>query len=264
MIVAALSDPHLELALRRAARPDEDVFCREDRVLDAVERGFPRLLVRGPFCSGSFRWLAHRAPVPVLDLTSGVLEGWEADRWSFEVPPPRGDFWAKRLKAVIRREADRIPWIDRTFRDLSAAAGAHLPAALKGLGRRVLEYPALYATLGPLARATGLSPGALKARFRRRRLRSPSIYLRWFRAFAVIHTLAEKGVPYREAAYRLGFSSSANLCRFLEKATELTAGHLTGPGGREAFLTGFVDRLLRPGDLEEWRDLDDVFLRRVA
>lgn len=265
MILAALSDPILELALRRAASPDEDVFCDEDRVLDALERGFPRLIVQGALPRGSLRWIAdRRAQVPVFHITREVLAGWEERRGRLEVAPSRVRFWQKRLGEVIRQDAGRVSWIDRTFSDLAGAAGAHLPPALKGLGRRVMEYPSLYTTLGPVARATGFSSGSLKARFRRRRLASPSVYLRWFRAFAVVHVLTEGGLPYREAAFRLGFSGSANLCRFLENATARTAGRLTGSGGREAMLSGFVGTLLRAGDLAGWRDLDGVFLRRVA
>ena len=127
-----------------------------------------------------------------------------------------------------------------------------------------MEYPARYRTLTPVAQATGYSPGSLKARFRRRKLASPFIYLRWFRSVAVMHGLTEPEISYREAAYRFGFSGSANLCRFLETTTGLGAGELTAPQGRERLLTRFAERLLDPEALAGWEDLDRIFLRRVA
>lgn len=265
MIVATLSDPFLRAVLRRAASPDEDVICGEGRVLDALERGFPRLMVLGPGDPGAMvRVGERRESPPVLEVTPDLLRRWEADRRSHEVAPRKIEYLATRLRDEIRHRATHIAWIAAVFRDLAATAGSPLPPALKGLGRRVMEYPARYRTLRPLESATGLSPDSLKARFRRRELESPSVYLRWFRAVAVVHVLTREGLGYREGAFRLGFAGSSNLCRFVERTTGLSPGVLTGQHGRERLLASFVSALLEAETLERWQRMDRVFLRGVA
>lgn len=261
MILASLSDPFLRKVARHGARPDEDLFWEEHLVLDALDRGFPRLLVQGP----DHAILLHgQVSAPVLRLDEKTLRSWEKARRDHEIPPRKVEFFGNRLRRAMEASARDVSWIDGTLRDLTRAAAASLPDGFKGMGRRVMEYPARYRTLKPMEKATGLSPGSLKGRFRRRELESPFVYLRWFRSVAVVHGLTRLELSYRQAAYRFGFSGSANLCRFLETTTGLTAAQLTESQGRERLLARFVSRLLDPEALAGWQDLDRVFLRQVA
>src|SRR5690606_33654902 len=123
-------------------------------------------------------------------ITHAALRAWEAERRMAEVPPTRVEYAAERITQLLPRRAEPATWVDRALADLARAAGARLPAALRTIGRRVMEFPSHYADLHPLAEVTGISRGALKARFRRRGLVSPSVYVRWFRALASAHLLA--------------------------------------------------------------------------
>jgi len=71
---------------------------------------------------------------------------------------------------------------------------------LRAFGRRILEFPTHYHDLHAKARASHLSRGALKARFRRRGLESPYTYLRWFRMMAVSYLLSDREVTVAQAA----------------------------------------------------------------
>lgn len=143
-----------------------------------------------------------------------------------------------------------VSWADRTLADLSKAAGTPRPAPLRAFGRRILEFPTHYHDLHAMARASHLSRGALKARFRRRGLESPYTYLRWFRMMAVSYLLSDREVTVAQAAYRLGFTSDGNLCRAMVSLTRLTPTEVRTVRGWNrlliafawTYLTGFVAR----------------------
>jgi AraC-like DNA-binding protein len=160
--------------------------------------------------------------------------------------------------------AGPVYWVDETFRGMSRVVGRPVPVAFRGLARRVLEFPSAYADLYALSELSGVSPGALKARFRRRGLASPSVYLRWLRILAAGHLLSEPGATTLSASYRLGISSDGNFCRWLRGATGLRPRDVKGAEGMTRLLVAFGMRLLDAPACEAWASLDDLFLRRVA
>lgn len=261
MIVASLASSRLHASVRRAARPDEDVVVGPSAD-EALRRGFPRAAVvetswsdRGP------EW-PDAPDVPALIVDGPLLERWEADRrvGGPEVPPDWTGYASSRIGMWLRRWGSRPTWVDLYLRDLGRAAGQPLPAPLRGLGRRVLEFPARYPDLKALAGIGGLSAGALKARFRRRGLPSPYSYLRWFRSLAVAHILSDPSVTTLGAAYRVGMSSSGNLSRAVQVTTGLTPTRLRADAGRENLVVGMVEELMSPAALALWHDLAPVFL----
>lgn len=266
MIVALLSDPFLRATVRRAALPDEDVYWSEERVHEALERGFPRLVVHA---TEDAHPLGHRIrglppELPVLTLSRPTLQAWESARRARGFAVSRVDDHGQRLRRIMERTAGPLPWVERIFRDVARAGGRSLSGSLKGLGRRVLEFPARYDDLGALARLTGLSRGALKGRFRRRDLPSPFAYLRWFRVMAVAHVLEDEAVTTAEAAFRTGLHSSGNLCRYVEDVSGLTPTRLRGSDAGLRLVAGFVEECVRDVETGAWEGLDELFLRRSA
>jgi AraC-like DNA-binding protein len=160
-------------------------------------------------------------------------------------------------------EGRRIAWIDLVLRDLSRAIGHPLPPALVGLVRRVLEYPSGYVDMGALEALTGLSVGALKARFRRRGMPSPFSYLRWLRCFAVASRL-QHGANVADAARRLGWTSTGNLCRYIYTTTGHAPSALGADGAWEMLVAAFATKHLGPVALDAWEGLDDLFLRTTV
>jgi AraC-like DNA-binding protein len=142
--------------------------------------------------------------------------------------------------------------------------GHRLPSNLRGFARRVMEYPARYSNLGDLEEVTDLSSGALKARFRRRGLPSPVVYLRWFRLTAATHLLSEMGKTTLQASYRMGFSSDGNFCRWIQSVSHLSPSALRPRVGRMHFLHRLARECFPSGSLEAWGRLGDFFLRDVA
>lgn len=260
MIVARLSDPVLRTALRGAARPDEDVVHWDDGGPDALERAFPRLFVRSDDRPPPKRSVDG---LPEVVLDREVVEGWDQVRRGRPIPPPRLDFYTVQLRAVVRREA-ASSWVDRVFADLERISGAPLPPALKAMGRRIMEYPSRYRSLHELARLTGLSRGALKARFRRRGLDSPHLYLRWFRALAVARVLEDPMTPSAVGARRLGMGGVPILHRAVKAVSGLRPSELRGAEGRTELLVGFAECFLVGRDTEGWKTLAEVFLEDVA
>lgn len=260
MIVVQASDPRLRSAVLRASHPEEDVVLEPRRAADALERGFPRLVVRDTIRS----WPPIPDSVRVLDVGSGVLKRWEAERRAVELPPTRLDHLTERIAAAIERTAEDTIWVDSALADLSRAAGRRLPQALRAFGRRVMEYPSYYTTLRPLAETCSTSRGALKALFRRRDLSTPSTYLRWFRLMAVAHVLADREVTVADAASRLGFTSDGNLCRMMWGVCEMTPTELRSLRGWNRLLITFAWSHLSPDHLEAWSTLEDLFEQRSA
>jgi AraC-like DNA-binding protein len=259
MIITTLSDPQLLSSVRRAARPDEDVATRPG-ALDALRFGFPRAAI------GSERDLGGSVAGPTGDLPTLSLDGkllatWEDERrWGGpDVPPERTDYIAYRIRAWLRTTGGAPTWIDLQLRNLGRAAGRALPLSFRGVARRVLECPARYPDLGSLAGVVGLSAGALKARFRRRDLASPHVYLRWLRSLAVAQVLADPGVSTVVAAHRLGISSGGNLCRGVLDTTGFRPKELRRPEIRTGLLTTMVGKLLDQEALAAWDDLDGLF-----
>ena len=233
---------------------------------EALQRGFPRLVLLGDE-DGEARarlapWLS--GPVPVVTVSVGTRAAWDQARRGMEIPPARAEYWARRVGEVVAGGALRSTWVDRTLGDLSKAAGAPLPAPFRGMARRVLEHPARYQDLHGLAELSGLSRGALKARFRRRDLPSPWLYVRWLRTLATARVLSDPETTTFDASVRLGFTSPGNLCRTIRTVTGLTPSALRDTAGWHRVLAGFVAECLAPSMLDAWDSLDDVFLRRVA
>ncbi|MGD2071491.1 MAG: AraC family transcriptional regulator [Gemmatimonadota bacterium] len=262
MIIVDLPDPSLRGAVVRAARPDEDVVWRQPEVTEARSRGFPRLIVRGSEEEG---WDVPTGPppmdgsVPELLLTRGMWNGWERERRACPVPPSRTDFLAQRLRRLIRERALGPTWVDRLLGDLSRAVGAPLPDPFRGVARRVLEFPSRYADLSALEELTGLSRGALKARFRRRDLQSPTTWIRRFRVLAAAQALSDRSVSTLQAGYRLGMTDSGNLCRLVKDVGGISPTAAREEAGRRRLLLEVAADLASTSARERWRSLGRVF-----
>lgn len=246
--------------MRLAASPEEDVLADADEVELALHLGFPRVAVTTEKVRRAVQDGSGRS-VPILTISERESAIWR-DGWKTDgLPRSWPAYLATRLQPGLRQQGGRL-WLDTALRDLDRIAGRPLPLALRGLGRRAMALPHRYGDLGALERLTGLSAGALKARFRRRSLESPFSYLRWFRALTVAHVLREPGFTTLHAAQRLGWETSANLCRYLSSTTGSTPTELRVPGGWERLLIRFVSELCAPEALEAWDSLDSLFLRR--
>lgn len=260
MIVVQASDPTLRRALLRAAHAEEDVVADERLAAEAIERGFPRLVIR----DAEHDWPPIPEGVRLFQLDDSLLDRWESERRAAELPRARLDHLAERMAATVEGFAADRTWIDSALAELSRAAGLRLPPTLRTFGRRILELPSHYTTLHPLAEACGLSRGALKARFRRRELSTPSTYLRWFRILAVSHVLSDRSVTVAEAASRLGFTSAGNLCRSLWSVVGMTPTEARSVRGWNRVVVTFAWSHLSPDLLEAWATLDELFERKIA
>ena len=225
MIVALCSDPILRAALRRTAHPEEDVFVDGRLAVRALDQGFPRAVVYVPEEGHPLvrRLSQMDGEIRAVAITQTSLRRWEAERRSYEVPPPRVKHTAARLSALIAPNSGAPSWVDRTLVDLSGAAGARLPVPFRTVGRRVMEFPFHYVDLHGLSEVTGMSRGALKACFRRRGLPSPSLYVRWFRVLAAAQLLSDRSTTTLEVAHRLGFATGGNFCRTVKSVTGCTS-----------------------------------------
>jgi AraC-like DNA-binding protein len=260
MIVSRVNDRVLMQAVRHAAHPEEEVVSDATRAVEALQLGFPRLLVR----SGTSLSEPPPSGVPVLDLDEALLRRWEAERRLQELPPPRLGYLTGRLRVLMAKPATQATWVDTTLAELGRAVGAPLPGPLRACTRRVLEFPSRYRTLHDLAACCELSRGALKARFRRRGLASPYTYLRWLRVLAVAEILSDRSVTVADAAHRLGFTSAGNLCRAIDQLAETTTTELRTVGGWRRLVVQFAWIHLTPEALEAWATLTDLFEQRVA
>lgn len=260
MIVVQATDPQLRRAVLRSAHPEEDVVTDPRLTAEALERGFPRVVVR----ESERSWPAIPEGVRIVDVGPELLGRWEEERRAAELPPTRLDHLTRRVSTIVERATSDRSWVDTALAELSRAAGQRLPLPLRAFGRRVLEFPSHYVNLHPLADTCRTSRGALKARFRRRELSTPSTYLRWFRLMAVGHVLADREVTVAEAALRIGFTSDGNLCRTMWGVTEMTPTELRSLRGWNRLLITFAWSHLSPDHLEAWSTLDDLFQRRSA
>lgn len=266
MILAPIKDPVLRATVQRAALPDEDVFVAMEDVREAVLLGFPRLLV----CQESERVRLTGelrdagVGVPLLGVAPATLRAWEM-AWEtdgFAVSPM--DDSALRLRRLMEEAAGPSEWVEGVFADFSRLLGRGLPASLRGFSRRTLEFPAKYFSLAAMEAVTGLSGGALKARFRRRGLASPAAYLRWLRILAAGRFLARDEVTTLEASFRLGFASDGNFCRWVRSTAGLAPSDLRRPGARVALMVRMAEKCFPEGALDRWETLGDLFLRQVA
>jgi AraC-like DNA-binding protein len=260
MIVARCPDPVLRQALRAAADVEEDVITDPALAEEALRWRFARLLVRADGPAAADRW----ARVPVLDLDDATLRRWELERRADQSPLARVEFLTRRLSALMARSAADANWVDAALADLSRAAGARLPAPLRAFARRVMEFPTRYTRLHAVARECDLSRGALKARFRRRGLASPSVYLRWFRLMAAAEMLSDRSNTVASAAHRLGFTSPGNMCRTMATLAQLTPTEVRTLRGWNKLLITFAWTHLTPAALDAWAGLDQLFQRRAA
>ncbi|MDZ7780915.1 MAG: helix-turn-helix domain-containing protein [Gemmatimonadota bacterium] len=250
-------------ALERAARADEEVVSVPSWVQLGLLHGYPRLHVRDD--APDPRTLRSQRHVPVLLVSSDLRARWEEDRRRSEVPRPKVEYLAVRLRRRIGETALERTWVDRLLADLGRSAGRVLPLAFRALARHTLEFPCRYTDLSTLAEVSGLSRGALKARFRRRGLASPFTYLRWLRSLAVAEMLSDPTATVAETARALGFTSDTNMCRMVRVVTGATPGTLRDSGARRWLRVQFVNELLTPEALEGWAGLEHVFGRgRVA
>jgi len=259
MIITTLSDLQLFSSVRRAARRDEDVTT-EIGALEALRFGFPRAAIGSRGAPGG-SISGPSGDLPTLTLDRALLGTWEEERrWGGpDVPPERTDYIAFRIRGWLRTTGVEPTWVDLYLRDLGRAVGQPLPPSFLGMARRVLEWPARYPDLGPVAGVVGLSAGALKARFRRRGLASPHVYLRWLRSLAVAQVLSDPGMTTVGAAHRLGISSGGNLCRTVLDTTGFRPKDLRRPEIRTGLLTEMVEALLSQGALAGWDELDGLF-----
>lgn len=263
MVLGLLTDPVLRAALRAAASPEEDVLLNGAATL-ASRYGFPRLLVHDDESRARARLLLDARRMKVLPLTDAVLAEWDADRRGARILRSREAYATDRLRGLLR-EGVSPSWVDQAFRELSLAAGAALPIPLRGFGRRVMEFPSRYDDLHGLSGVTRLSRGALKARFRRRGLASPSSYLRWFRIMAAGHVLRDPSTTTLQASHRLGFTTDGNFCRAIATTTGLTPTELRSAQGWQRLVVLFASRYLQPEALRAWASLNRLFQRdRVA
>lgn len=266
MVLAPLSDPILRDTVRRAALPEEDVFHRLTDVSEALRFGFPRLLVyqsEDPLdLSGNLE--AWKQRVPVLALTRATLKSWKSAWHAQGVAVSRIDDSALRLRGLMRQASGTAGWVDGVFADLILILGRGLPNDFKGFARRVMEYPARYQSLSDLGGFQELSPGALKARFRRRALPSPYTYLRWFRVISAGRLLSDTQQTTLAASFRLGFTSDGNFCRWVQATSGYPPSALRGPEGRMTLLFRLASEGFPEGAMEAWSRLGGVFLRNVA
>ena len=264
MILAPTSDATLRRLIARGALPEEDVLFETSAILDALERGLPRLVVQVPGDPHplSVRIGSAAGDVPVLTVVrsrrglSGVLGDGVA------VLPV--DARPLRMRRLIEATAMSPTWADQVFQGLGVASGRPVPGGLRGMGRRILEFPPRYRNLRQLAELSGLSRDALKARFRRRGLPSPFSYLRWFRVLAASRVLADPSVTTVAAAFKLGFTSSGNLCRAVQSTARVNPGDLRHEEARARLLTSFARELLRPELHGPLSGLTELFERRAA
>jgi len=263
MILGLLSDPALRIALRRAASPEEDVLLGPALSADALRQGFPRLLVHDEEAREEAARLLEVHQGHSLELGPTLLSRWDGERRSAGVLVSRADAAAPRLR-VLLRQRNRPSWVDLALRDLSRAAGAPLPPPFRGFARRVMEFPARYDDLHGVSLLTGLSAGALKARFRRRALESPYLHLRWLRCLAAAHVLSDPAMTTLQASHRLGFTTDGNFCRTIRRTTGLTPTVIRSRHGWNHLLVTFATRFLGAEAREGWSELERLFVRPAA
>lgn len=266
MILAPITDRSLRATVCRAALPEEDVFCRLEDIDLALRFGYPRLLV----CLGEDQGRLRRSlplgdgSVPILAIGEPTLRSWEGAWESQGLAITRIDDSALRLRSLMEEAVGGSHWVEGLFSDLTHTLGRGLPLGLRGFSRRILEFPIRYSSLAQIGEVFGLSAGALKGRFRRRGLPSPSRYLRWFRLLTAARILSDPEETTLSASYRLGFASDGNFCRWVRATSGMTSSSFRTWNGRLLLLVRLAEDCLSNGALDAWESLEDLFLRQVA
>jgi AraC-like DNA-binding protein len=266
MIVAPIEDRTLQSVVRRAALPEEDVFHGLDEVRSAVQFGYPRLLVCRTEDQRDVRYglSSEVVDLPILGIGESALRSWEA-AWELQgLALRRVDDSALRLRALMEQAAQESSWVEAIYSDLTQMVSRGLPPEFRGFSRRILEFPIRYDSLKGIGTAFGLSAGALKARFRRRGLPSPSKYLRWFRLLAAARVLSDPGETILSASFRLGFASDGNFCRWVRATSGMAPSELRDWNGRLLLLVRMAEECLPDKALGRWESFGGLFLRQVA
>ena len=247
----------------RLAAPDEDVFETDPDGVSALRHAFARCIVREtarPELEPVRLRDAGPGEPPELVVTAGTLARWRFDHRRGRLGADFAEAVTERLRTAFGTDRAMGP-AESIFRALERAAGANLPAAFRGMARRVLEYPRHYASLGSLAERVDTTTGALQGRFLRRGLRSPSEHLRWLRVLAVSKGFEDAGLTVAVAAERYGYTSAGNLCRTLQNTAGRTPSELREPVQRVELITRFAQDFLDEEALDAWPDLEDLFHR---
>lgn len=261
MILAPVKDPSLLRAVRRASLPVEDVFVEAEDILRALRGGFPRVSILE---AGSDEMVARLirgigSKLPILEIAPVDLRNLRGS--TVPVVTQQIDVDPVRLRRMIEQVARPMSWVEGLLRDLGQVAGRPLPLELRALARRVLEFPSRYARTKKVAGTVGLTPGAMKGRFRRLGLPSPYAYTVRLRALCACELLARKEATTTSVAYHMGYSSSGNFCRAFLMLTGLKPSVGGTLQGRLAVTTSFAAELLRAEQLEKWDDLGPLFVR---
>jgi len=154
-----------------------------------------------------------------------------------------------------------MSWVDGLLRDLGRVSGSPLPLELRALACRVPEFPSQYALTEGVTGNVRLTPGAMKARFRRRGLPSPFAYTVRLRTLCGCELLARREMTTTSVAYDMGYLSSGNFCRAFLKLTGMRPSVGATVRGRLAVITSFATELLQGEQLEKWDDLGPLFVR---
>ena len=261
MILAPIKDQYLLRVVRRASLAVEDVFVEPEDIRRALRVGFPGILILGPESEEEVVRLMPRVGprLPILEVAPQDLQTLRHTKWS--VATRQIDMDPARLRRMVEQVARPMNWVERILRELGQLAGRPLPLELRALVRRVLEFPSLYALTEEVAGRVGLTPGAMKARFRRRGLPSPFAYTVRLRALCACEFLSRKEMTTASVAYHMGYSSSGNFCRAFLKLTGLRPSVGATLPGRLVTSANFAADLLRAEQLERWDDLRPMFVR---
>ena len=261
MILAPVKDPSLLRAVRRASLPVEDVFVESEDIRRALLAGSPRLSILEPELDDALARLIRRAgpKLPILEIAPYDLRNLR--RSTTSVATRQIDVDPLRLRRMIEQVARPMSWVERILRDLGQVAGRPLPLEHRALARRVLEFPSRYALTEEVAGTAGLTPGAMKARFRRRGLPSPFAYTIRLRALCACEFLSRQEMTTTSVAYHMGYSSSGNFCRAFLKLTGLKPSVGGTVKGRLVVTTSFGAELLRAEQLDKWDGLGALFVR---
>ena len=261
MILAPIEDQSLLRAVRRASLAVEDVFVETEDIFGALRAGSPRISILESESDEPVARLIRRVgpKLPILEVAPYDLRNLR--RATTSVATRQIDIDPFRLRRMIEQVARPMSWVERILRDLGQAAGRSLPLELRALARRVLEFPSRYALTEEVAGTAGLTPGAMKARFRRRGLPSPFAYTIRLRALCACEFLSRQEMTTASVAYHMGYSSSGNFCRAFLKLTGLRPSVGATVQGRLAVTTSFAAELLRAEQLEKWDGLGPLFVR---
>jgi AraC-like DNA-binding protein len=261
MILAPIKDRYLLRAVRRASLAVEDVFTEAEDILGALRVGSPRISILEPESDDLVAQLIRRmgSKLPILEIAPHDLRTLRYSTTS--IATRQIDIDPVRLRRMIEQVARPMGWVDRVLRDLGQLAGRPLPLELRALARRVLAFPSRYALTDEVSGTAGLTPGAMKARFRRRGLPSPFAYTVRLRALCACEFLSRQDTTTASVVYRMGYSSSGNFYRAFLKLTGLRPSVGATVQGRLAVSTSFAAELLSAEQLARWDDLGPLFVR---